>query len=162
MLNRIQIQNFRSFRDIEIGPFKRVNLIAGLNNAGKTGLLEAIYLTARREIISQGPFMQPSNFWNLFRVFSPQTNLDESFWPWLFHDKNLSEDIKIAIFDETGREEVFVMGQTENMFPKGRVGIDQVSNLGPLVLEGICNASGIAGLTIEKLQGQKQSRSLRK
>jgi hypothetical protein len=130
MLNRIQIQNFRSFRDVEIGPFKRINLIAGLNNAGKTGLLEAIFLALQRGIVPPGPFTQSANFPDLFRVFSPQTNLNENFWPWLFSDKNLSEDIKITVFDESGREEVFVMGQPQNMFPKGRVGLDQVSNLG--------------------------------
>ena len=44
MLSRIHIKNFRSFSEIEVGPFSRVNLITGLNNSGKTGLLEALFL----------------------------------------------------------------------------------------------------------------------
>jgi hypothetical protein len=38
----LSITNFRSFRKLDIGPFGRVNLITGKNNAGKSSLLEAI------------------------------------------------------------------------------------------------------------------------
>lgn len=41
---RIRIQNFRCFKDLEVKGFKRVNLIGGQNNIGKTTLLEALSL----------------------------------------------------------------------------------------------------------------------
>jgi AAA15 family ATPase/GTPase len=44
MVNSIQIQNYRCYQDTTIKGFKRVNLIGGLNNSGKTVLLEAILL----------------------------------------------------------------------------------------------------------------------
>ncbi len=44
MLKEIEIQNFRCFEHIKIFGFERVNLIGGKNNAGKTALLEAIFL----------------------------------------------------------------------------------------------------------------------
>ncbi|WP_377475636.1 MAG: AAA family ATPase [Microcoleus anatoxicus] len=44
MLKEIEIQNFRCFEQIQISGFERVNLIGGKNNAGKTALLEAIFL----------------------------------------------------------------------------------------------------------------------
>jgi len=44
MLKEIEIQNFRCFEHIKISGFERVNLIGGKNNAGKTALLEAIFL----------------------------------------------------------------------------------------------------------------------
>jgi AAA15 family ATPase/GTPase len=44
MIESISIQNFRCYRNTQIKGFKRLNLIGGLNNAGKTVLLEAIYL----------------------------------------------------------------------------------------------------------------------
>ncbi len=44
MLKEIEIQNFRCFEQIKISGFERVNLIGGKNNAGKTALLEAIFL----------------------------------------------------------------------------------------------------------------------
>ena len=44
MLKEIDIQNFRCFEQIKISGFERVNLIGGKNNAGKTALLEALFL----------------------------------------------------------------------------------------------------------------------
>jgi len=44
MHKSISINNFRCFENITIEPFNRVNLITGLNNSGKTSLLEALYL----------------------------------------------------------------------------------------------------------------------
>lgn len=38
------VTNFRMFKDISLSNFKRINLIAGRNNTGKTSLLESIYL----------------------------------------------------------------------------------------------------------------------
>lgn len=44
MLQDIQITNYRVFENLALTGLKRVNLIVGSNNAGKTSLLEAIYL----------------------------------------------------------------------------------------------------------------------
>ncbi|MEG4070537.1 AAA family ATPase [Microcoleus sp. Pol11C2] len=49
MLKEIEIQNFRCFEQIKISGFERVNLIGGKNNAGKTALLEAIFLNVAAE-----------------------------------------------------------------------------------------------------------------
>lgn len=46
MLQSIHLQGFKGFKDTEIGPFKKVNLILGGQNVGKTSLLEAVYATA--------------------------------------------------------------------------------------------------------------------
>lgn len=46
MIESIEIKNFRCFKDTKIAKFGLVNLIGGMNNAGKTALLEAVYLTA--------------------------------------------------------------------------------------------------------------------
>ena len=42
MLQKLSIRNFRLFEELDIEGFKRVNLIVGKNNTGKTTLLEAI------------------------------------------------------------------------------------------------------------------------
>lgn len=47
-LNSLEIRNFRAFHDLKIEHLKRVNLIVGKNNIGKTSLLEAIRLYASR------------------------------------------------------------------------------------------------------------------
>ncbi len=40
----VSVKNFRCFQDFSIDSLERVNLIAGKKNAGKTTLLEAIFL----------------------------------------------------------------------------------------------------------------------
>ncbi len=49
MLRDLTIQNYRCFKDFHIDGLARVNLIVGMNNNGKTSLLEAVYL-----LINQG------------------------------------------------------------------------------------------------------------
>lgn len=44
MYTNFRIQNFRGFKDLELKDLARVNLIAGKNNAGKTSILEALFL----------------------------------------------------------------------------------------------------------------------
>lgn len=44
MLQSIAIRHFRGFRELEIARMGRLNLLTGRNNAGKTSLLEAIFL----------------------------------------------------------------------------------------------------------------------
>jgi AAA15 family ATPase/GTPase len=44
MLQDLQMRNYRVFKELTIDRLSNVNLIVGANNAGKTSLLEAIYL----------------------------------------------------------------------------------------------------------------------
>ena len=46
MFQNLRIKNLRLFGDLEIGKLKRINLLAGRNNSGKTTVLEAIFLLA--------------------------------------------------------------------------------------------------------------------
>lgn len=48
MLKKLSIRNFRLFEELEIEGLKRVNLIVGKNNTGKTTLLEAIRILEAR------------------------------------------------------------------------------------------------------------------
>jgi ABC-type branched-subunit amino acid transport system ATPase component len=43
MLNTIHLQGFKGFKDTRIGPLRKVNLIVGGQNVGKTSVLEAVY-----------------------------------------------------------------------------------------------------------------------
>jgi AAA15 family ATPase/GTPase len=45
MLNSIHLQNFKGFRDTKIEPLRKVNLVVGGQNVGKTSLLEGVNLT---------------------------------------------------------------------------------------------------------------------
>ena len=46
MLTQIKITGYRLFDHLELSELAPINLIAGQNNAGKTSLLEAIFLAA--------------------------------------------------------------------------------------------------------------------
>ena len=43
MIESLRIRNYRIFNDLRVGGFRRINLIAGRNNARKTTLLEALF-----------------------------------------------------------------------------------------------------------------------
>lgn len=47
MIESIEIKNFRCFKETKVAKFGLVNLFGGLNNSGKTALLEAIYLSQK-------------------------------------------------------------------------------------------------------------------
>jgi predicted ATPase len=44
MLERLTVRNYRGLRDLTIEGLGRINVFTGKNNAGKTTLLEAIWL----------------------------------------------------------------------------------------------------------------------
>ncbi len=44
MLRQLRIRNFRLFDDLRIAGLERINLLGGRNNAGKTSVLEAVFL----------------------------------------------------------------------------------------------------------------------
>lgn len=44
MLKSIRVKNYRGFKDCKIDGLGRVNIFAGMNNSGKTTLLEALFL----------------------------------------------------------------------------------------------------------------------
>lgn len=49
MLNDLTVQNYRCFKDLQIKDLAHVNLLVGMNNSGKTSLLEAIYLLVNQD-----------------------------------------------------------------------------------------------------------------
>ncbi len=60
VLDSLEIQRFRIFRHLKIPRLGRVNLITGKNNVGKSCLLEALWLYARRG--------SPSLIWQLLEA----------------------------------------------------------------------------------------------
>jgi len=87
MIRSLLFRSFRGFTDLKISSLKRVNLIAGANNTGKTGLLEGLYLLFGDA--SQIPFL-PSVFRTNVSGYPNQPTSDDfyTFWESLFHDKD--------------------------------------------------------------------------
>jgi len=90
MLQSLHIKNFRGFRDLKIEPLKRVNLIIGQNNTGKTGVLEALTL-----LLWEPSPASCGNLPNMFRS-AGQGDWDETFWKWLFYNKSLMRNVEIS------------------------------------------------------------------
>lgn len=89
MLKSLQIKNFRCFRDLEIDPLKRINLITGQNNTGKTGVLEALALLLDEPAPNRN---LRGNLPNLFRTSGGDWNEN---WKWLYPNKTLKKNIEI-------------------------------------------------------------------
>lgn len=93
MLERLHIRKFRGFRDLKVEGLGRVNLVAGRNNAGKTTLLEAIFLlggagnprhAVNTHIVRMDPHAAtPASIW-------------ESTWAPMFFDLNVGEPLTIS------------------------------------------------------------------
>ncbi len=91
MIESIEIKNFRCFKDTKIAKFGLVNLLGGLNNSGKTALLEAIYLAQDPNIeVIRGLQSQARRESDSFIGANP-----ESAWDNFFYQKNTREIISI-------------------------------------------------------------------
>ena len=60
MFKRLHLSNFRGFENVEIDQLRQINLITGKNNAGKSTLLEAIFLLGGGGKSSIGAQRQPN------------------------------------------------------------------------------------------------------
>ena len=95
MFESLRIRNYRVFKDLEIRGLKRINLIGGRNNSGKTTLLEAICLLVSHKnpqvAISSHVVRSPSP------VDEPTTTplSVETTWKHLFHGADTARPIKI-------------------------------------------------------------------
>src|SRR6266702_2194486 len=88
MLTNIYLKHFRGFKDTAVGPLKRVNLIVGQNDTGKTGLLEALALLVTDP---------PQNAHSLPQLFrSAGGDLNENFWKWIFYNKDTTKAVEIT------------------------------------------------------------------
>jgi hypothetical protein len=88
MLKSFSIKNFRTFKSFTIDNFKRINLITGKNNSGKTALLEAmfLYIGCMNPILSvnigafrgiPGTIVDASSLWSsLFNNYDVDSQID--------------------------------------------------------------------------------------
>ena len=76
MFTNVSIKNFRGFRSLTLEGLRRVNLIVGRNNAGKTSLLEALAILADPTALNSLPV--------LFR--STHGGYPHRFFRWLVRD----------------------------------------------------------------------------
>lgn len=92
MLERLRIRDFRGFGDLRVDSLGRINLVAGRNNAGKTTLLEAIFLLggAADAHMAVNP--------NVLRGIDADSEVpgSETFWKPLFSELDTSRTLAIS------------------------------------------------------------------
>ena len=89
MLEELSIRNYRIFRELRIDQLRRVNLIAGSNNSGKTSLLETIFLLA-----GAGNAQLLLNL-NVVRAEPSSVALGDTVWRHIFSNLDVSRRIQI-------------------------------------------------------------------
>jgi predicted ATPase len=112
MIKSLKINNFRSFKKVEISNLKRINVLVGANGSGKTALLESLFLAA-------GASPELAHRLRLFRGMGTAIEITEGMeavWKNLFHnfDQRKSISIDITATDMMSRSlEITVSGATE-------------------------------------------------
>ena len=95
MYKTFRVKNFRCFKDLQINDLGRVNLIAGVNNVGKTALLEAMYLLAGNREFKTLLRRNPALRRRIVRDFEPDSRSLAS-WSTVFKDFETSSPIEIS------------------------------------------------------------------
>ena len=90
MIHCLTIENFRGLKSLTLEDLCPLTLISGKNNAGKSSILEAIFLMIDHQ--------HPNSFWKLndFRGL-PDTLDQNSLWEPLFYNLNTDHSINISM-----------------------------------------------------------------
>lgn len=86
----LTIQHFRGFDHLELTGFRRINLITGTNNIGKTTVLEALFMHA-----GANDYRLPLIV-NSLRDMTKHLSEPEQIWGWLFHGKDTGTPIQLS------------------------------------------------------------------
>ena len=94
MLKKLHIRNYRIFEELKIDQLRRINLIAGSNNSGKTSFLESIFLLVggRAEMALNGHVAR-------FDLEPGVRSVGDNFWKPFFTNLDMSRSIKIEGLD---------------------------------------------------------------
>lgn len=110
MIKNIEIKNFRCFDNLKVSGFEKVNLISGKNNAGKTALLEAIFLNSAP---------RPDSIFLLRQVRREQASfskaLPERTWINFFFQQNKSDTILIESLLENNESKIVEISIDESL-----------------------------------------------
>lgn len=102
MITSLKFERFRGFTELKISPVKRINLIAGANNTGKTAILEGlVLLLAARERMTEDLVQLPGRFrsnvsGSLFQMGISPSDDFLTFWQALFYDKEMNSIPRIT------------------------------------------------------------------
>lgn len=95
MINSLEIRNFRCFERLRIDDCRRINLIVGDNGAGKTALLEAIFLALGTTPDLAVRFRQTRGLEGSFA--GPVARIEEALWRDLFYKGEWDREISVSL-----------------------------------------------------------------
>src|SRR6266487_3878276 len=94
MITRLAIENFRGLQQVALEELRRVNLIVGGNDTGKTSVLEALVLLfGDAAAIRSLPITFRTN--QTGGQSADDQNDRETFWSWLFYDRDSKHRIAL-------------------------------------------------------------------
>jgi len=112
MYTSFGVRNFRCFRRLDIPDLKRVTLVTGLNNVGKTALLEAFFLHCGA--YNPSLTLKLKGFRLGVNAFPIKIGVsDEPFWSEFFTDLDTSKPIILEAEDSLTGRRLLVLEPTE-------------------------------------------------
>jgi hypothetical protein len=156
MYQSFKVSNFRCFRELTLPDLERVNLVAGVNNVGKTALLEAMFLHCGA--YNPTLALRLNAFRGIEAVKIKFGQWVEPPWDSLFHQFDISKSIELVGENTvTGRRSLRLDVVFE---PLESSRITRFSGPAPDVSEGILSASEIAKvLKLEYKEGERRGSS---
>ena len=98
MLNAFTVRNFKCLKAVTVAPLSRVSIVTGMNNVGKTALLEALFLHAGFD----NPVLTRNI--NTFRGITSYKLDASDIWGWLFTNREFKAPISLEGIWEDGTE----------------------------------------------------------
>ncbi|EHQ36300.1 AAA family ATPase [Methanoplanus limicola] len=95
MYKSFGIKNFRGFKELKIEDLKRLNLIAGKNNVGKTAVLEALFIhcgVLNPELV---PVVNAIRGYDIIKLKN-RVSSTETTWDSIFYNYNTSNKIELS------------------------------------------------------------------
>jgi hypothetical protein len=96
MLSDFRVQNLRGLNDLRLTDLARVNIVTGLNNVGKSALLEALWLFACGPNAGTGSLLLANLRGRVALIPAGQLETMSSTWNWLFRDRDWSQPIVLT------------------------------------------------------------------
>jgi hypothetical protein len=105
MYRSIEVDNFRGFCRLVMDNLSRINLVAGVNNVGKTALLEAIFIHSGA--YNPSITMSLDNFRGIDRLHIEMGSFEKTPWDSLFYNFDRSKEVEISgEFEEGGSRKI--------------------------------------------------------
>ena len=128
MLKSLKIENFRRFESFELEDLGRINLLVGMNNSGKTSILEAIQLLCSRHniyMLNQSLFRRGEHT----IIENSKKNIELDICHLFFnHELNIGKKILITTINSDDITEQVILSIEESLLPENHKSLSSSEN----------------------------------